>query len=139
MATRHQQVYAALLGLAVALGVKSVGYETYFARGYLPPPAQVLAAALELSGSLAEVGFVLPWLLAGALAQWLGGPGRQVGLLLATGLLIDQPSAGWALLAGLAGRALLSPALRGRADSHLATFGLGCITGEMARSLSGGL
>jgi hypothetical protein len=39
--------------------------------------------------------------LPGALIQLLGGPSRQLGILLATGLLIPNPMAGWAVLAGI--------------------------------------
>ena len=45
---------------------------------------------------------LLIWAIPGAIIQFLGGPSRQLGILLATGLLIPNPMAGWAVLVGIA-------------------------------------
>jgi hypothetical protein len=133
---RRQQTTVALLGLAVAVAVVSFRAPAYFERGVIPPVSQVLAVALELgqrAGGLSSLG---PWIATGAVAQWLAGASRQVGLLFATGLLLPNPAAGWALLVGLAARFVVSAGFRGRADLGLALFGLGCIGGELLRASS---
>jgi hypothetical protein len=135
---RGQQVIASLLGLAAALVVIAAGHETYFERGFIPPAAVGLAAGLDLTNQPAALMALLPWLLVGALLQWLGGPRQSVGLLFATGLLIALPEAGWALLAGLGLKALAAVLFRGRAETTMAIFGLGCIAGEMLRTALGG-
>jgi hypothetical protein len=40
------------------------------------------------------------------LQQLIGGPSRRMGILLATGLLLGGPLAGWAVLAGIVLRIL---------------------------------
>jgi hypothetical protein len=75
--------------------------------------------------------------LVGLVAQLLGGPSRQVGILFASGLMIGMPSIGWALLAGLAARTVVGIVSRGRADLSLAMLGIGCIGGELLRTLLG--
>jgi hypothetical protein len=134
---RAQQVQAGLLGLCIGLVVVAVGHGAYFERGFVPPAAAVLASVVDLSQQAGGLAGITPWILAGALVQWLGGAGRQVGVLLATGLLIDNSAAGWAILAGLTARTLLGGALRGRADRSLAIFGLGCIAGDMLHTALG--
>ena len=44
---------------------------------------------------------LLIWAIPGAIIQFIGGSKRQMGILLATGLLINNPLAGWAVLAGI--------------------------------------
>ena len=134
---RAQQVLAGLLGLASALAVVAAWAGDYFAAGYVPPVSQALATAVELAADRSRLSAAVPWVLVGFVAQWLGGPRRQVGFLFATGLLIAIPALGWALLAGLAARTVLSIVSRSRADLSAAIFGLGCIGGELLRPLLG--
>ena len=61
------------------------------------------------AGAQANLAYTLGlWALPGAIIQLAGGPGRQLGVLLATGLLINNAGAGWALLLGIALRIYIS-------------------------------
>jgi hypothetical protein len=121
---------AALLGLEVALLVVGLSGEAYLRQGLVAPPAQALGAALGLARRGWQPDVLGLAMLVGGGLQLAGGPSRQVGLLLGTGLLVAQPVAGWALLAGLAARGVLSLGLRGRGSLPLAALGLGLIGAE---------
>jgi hypothetical protein len=73
---------------------------------------------------------MLPWAIAGAALQLAGGPTRQLGLLFATGLMLLNPAAGWALLAGLACRELARRRLRSVTPEDLRAFAGGTIAGD---------
>jgi hypothetical protein len=130
---------AGLLGLAVALAVVAAGSGAYLQAGYLPPAAAALTVAVEASQGSLSWGALIPGLGLGALLQLLGGPTAHLGLLFSTGLLIDLEPAGWALLWGLLVRTLAALLTRGRAESPIAIFGVGCIGGEFLRLLTGSL
>jgi len=61
----------------------------------------VYIAAIQAGVSFDIAKSLLIWAIPGALIQFIGGPSRQMGVLLATGLLINNPMAGWAVLIGL--------------------------------------
>ena len=67
------------------------------------------------------------WAIPGAIIQYLGGPRRQLGILLATGLLIPFPLAGWAVLIGIACRILWE---RFAKAEGMEVFGAGVIAGD---------
>ena len=103
---RRQQLIAAILAFVVAIPVVLFIFHDYFSRGLVPPVAKVYVAAINAGVSTDIAKSLLIWAIPGAIIQLLGGPGRQMGVLLATGLLINNPLAGWALLIGIAVRAL---------------------------------
>jgi len=101
LAGRRQQLVAALVGLLTALVVVAVFHRSYFEADLFPPVVRVYGAAIN-AGIDPEAGArLLAWGVLGALLQLVGGPNRQLGILFATGLLILNPLAGWAVLAGL--------------------------------------
>jgi uncharacterized oligopeptide transporter (OPT) family protein len=101
LAGRRQQLFAALVGLLTALAMVALFYRSYFEADLFPPVVRVYAAAID-AGIDPEAGArLLVWAVLGALLQLLGGPNRQLGILFATGLLIFNPLAGWAVLVGL--------------------------------------
>jgi len=103
---RRQQLYAAMLAFVIAIPIVWLAHAAYFAQGLVPPVDRVYVAAIK-AGASADVAWKLAaWAIPGALIQWLGGPRRQLGVLLSTGLLIPNPLAGWAVLAGIALRAI---------------------------------
>jgi hypothetical protein len=75
----------------------------------------------------ASLLLIAPLCVIGAIIQFLGGPRRQVGVLLATGLLIPFPIAGWAVLAGIAGRIVWQ---RFANAAGMEVFGAGVIAGD---------
>src|SRR5215472_2822809 len=103
---RRQQLYAAMLAFLVAIPTVWLAHSTYFAQGLVPPVDRVYVAAIK-AGASADVAWrLLVWAIPGALIQFLGGPKRQLGVLFSTGLLIPNPLAGWAVLAGIAMRVI---------------------------------
>lgn len=103
---RRQQLLAAMVAFLVAIVVVFLSWESYFAQDLLPPVDRVYAATIG-AGVAPEVARSLAlWAVPGALVQWLGGSKRQMGILFATGLLLNSPMAGWAVLAGIAIRFL---------------------------------
>jgi uncharacterized oligopeptide transporter (OPT) family protein len=104
---RWQQYRAALLGFGIAAVAVWLFHETYFAKDLLPPVDRVFAATIQ-AGTRPEVARqLLLWAIPGGIIQLLGGPSRQIGILLATGLLIHNPMAGWTALISLAVRHLV--------------------------------
>lgn len=103
---RRQQLLAAMLAFVVAIPVVLFIFKGYFAQGLVPPVAKVYVAAINAGVSMDIAKSLLIWAIPGALIQLIGGPGRQMGVLLATGLLINNPLAGWAVLIGIAIRAV---------------------------------
>ncbi|MGY1438775.1 OPT/YSL family transporter [Streptomyces reniochalinae] len=105
MAGRRQQYVAQLVGFAVAILVVALAWKPFFEDGRVPPVAQVyvdtIKAGLTDTHTLTMMAL---WAIPGALIQFFGGSSRQMGVLLATGLLVATPQAGWLVLAALAVR-----------------------------------
>ena len=136
---RRQQLYAALYALGIAALVVLVAHPVYFARGQVAPVDHVFVAAIRAGASPEVARSLLLWAIPGALLQALGGSRRQLGVLFATGLLLKSPIAGWAVLAGLLGRALWlwRAGERGRGDMEV--FAAGSIAGDALWSFGASL
>jgi uncharacterized oligopeptide transporter (OPT) family protein len=102
LAGRRQQLYAAMLAFLIAIPTVYFAHPGYFAQGLVPPVDKVYVATIK-AGATADIAlWMLVWAIPGAVIQLWGGPARQLGILLATGLLIPNPMAGWAVLVGIA-------------------------------------
>ncbi len=106
-AGRRQQYYAELLGFAVAAVFVWLTWERYFSADLLPPVDRVYVATISAGTSPELARALLLWAIPGALIQLLGGASKQMGILLATGLLILNPAAGWTATVALLVRAAL--------------------------------
>ncbi len=98
---RRQQFFAAAVAFATALVVVGLSWRGYFAAGLVPPVARVYAATIGAGVAPGVAASLLLWAVPGGLLQLTGGTRRQLGVLLATGLLIANPLAGWGVAAGL--------------------------------------
>ncbi|MGW2342192.1 OPT/YSL family transporter [Streptomyces sp. NPDC001661] len=128
---RREQFRAALIGFAAALVVVAVLWQSYFKQGLIPPVAKVYADTVK--NGLGEPGVLrtlLIWAIPGALIQLIGGTKRQMGVMLATGLLILTPHACWLVLAALAVRVGYRKWRGPRADEELNLVGAGLIAGS---------
>ncbi|WP_443034403.1 OPT/YSL family transporter [Streptomyces sp. BE147] len=128
---RRQQFLAALIGFGVALAVVALAWRSYFGQGLIPPVAKVYADTIKSGLSDPDaVRTMLLWAIPGAAIQLLGGTRRQMGVMLATGLLILTPQACWLVLGALVVRVgyrrLRGPA----ADEELNLVGAGLIAGS---------
>ncbi|MFJ9583321.1 OPT family oligopeptide transporter [Streptomyces acidicola] len=101
---RRQQYLAQLVGFGVALVVVAIAWKSFFADGRVPPVSEVYVTTIKGGLEPGTMTTMLLWAIPGALVQFLGGPSRQMGVLLATGLLVATPDAGWMVLGALAVR-----------------------------------
>ena len=127
---RRQQLWAAMLAFLIAIPTVWLGHKGYFAHNLVPPVDRVYAATIK-AGATAEVAKMLAlWAIPAAVIQFLGGPQRQLGILLATGLLIPNPLAGWAVLVGIAIRAIAIKSRGEAATPTIQVLGAGFIAGD---------
>lgn len=127
---RRQQLYAAMLAFLIAIPTVWLAHPGYFAQGLVPPVDKVYAATIQ-AGATADVAWALAiWAIPAAIIQFLGGPSRQLGILLATGLLIPNPWAGWAVLVGIAIRTLVLRFQGPEASGTMEVLAAGFIGGD---------
>ncbi len=127
---RKQQYIAGLIAFGVALITVAFSYKSFFAQGLIPPVDKVYASTIEAGTSPEIAKQLLLWAIPGALLQLFGGPNRQMGVMFSTGLLILNPNAGWAVLAGILIRSVVLK-LRGKqAESTLSVLAAGFIAGD---------
>ena len=117
---RRQQLIAGFTGLAVAWVMVTIFHPLYFNQNLFLLVDRVYVATINAG---VDPGIIRQPEVPGdsrAIVQAIGGPDRQMGILLATGLLIVNPLAGWAVLAGIAIRLLCLEVLRrtGRVPAH---------------------
>jgi uncharacterized oligopeptide transporter (OPT) family protein len=130
MAGRWQQIIAGFFGLVVAWVMVLLFKDIYFSQNLFPPVDRVYATTINAGVDPTIIQNLVIWAIPGALIQWIGGPDRQMGILFATGLLILNPLAGWAVLVGILIR-IVALRMYGKAsETPLTIFGAGCIAGD---------
>jgi uncharacterized oligopeptide transporter (OPT) family protein len=127
---RRQQYLAELLGLTVAGVFVLLVYGRYFQADLLPPVDRVYVATIAAGASPGLARSLLLWSIPGAAVQLAGGPSRQMGILLATGLLIVNPAAGWTAVASLLVRGALVRRYGGAAEAPMFVAAGGLIAGS---------
>ncbi|WP_425825619.1 OPT/YSL family transporter [Streptomyces fractus] len=136
---RRQQLIAAMVGFGIAIVVVAVSYRMFFANGQTAPIDAAYVAAIKAGPSVETAKHLALWAIPGAIIQLIGGPKRQLGIMLATGLLITTPMAGWMVAAGLAVRLLAPRVLGPRAKENLEVFAGGAIAGDALYSFGNGV
>ncbi len=131
---KRAQLEAELLGIGIAAVVVLLFHASYFERDMFPPYDRVAAATIAAGASPSLAKALVLWALPGALLQAIGGPTRQLGVLLATGLLIDFPAAGWTAMVSLALRVLLIRRFGSRAETPTYVLAGGLIAGSALTS-----
>lgn len=127
---RRQQLKSSLIGFGVAIVMVTLFHGTFFAQDLVPPVNRVYAATIE-SGLTGSVGSMIAlWAIPGAIIQLIGGPSRQMGILFATGLLIINPLAGWAVIIGILIRFTILKIKGPEAESAMYTTAAGFIAGD---------
>jgi uncharacterized oligopeptide transporter (OPT) family protein len=124
---RRQQLFAAMFAFVVAAVVVLLSYRGFFAQNLVAPVDRVYVATIKAGASPYVAQQLLIWAVPGAIIQFFGGPRRQLGVLLATGLLIAFPIAGWAVLAGIVCRVAWQRFAR---SEGMEVFGAGVIAGD---------
>lgn len=135
-AGRRQQFLAGMFGFAVAGAVVWLGQGDYFAAGRVAPVGWVFVTTIQTGVAPGAGGQLALWAVAGAALQLAGGSGRQLGVLLATGLLLMNPAAGWAVLLGLGVRVWFTRRTRGTRRAEMAVFAAGMIAGDALANLA---
>ncbi|GAA1616214.1 MULTISPECIES: OPT/YSL family transporter [Kribbella] len=130
LAGRRQQLFAGVIGMAVAAAVVALTYHVYFDRDLFPPIVQVYAKTIQAGVDPGLIGKLLLWAVPGAIVQAVGGPKRQMGIMLATGTLIVNPIAGWTVLAGIVLRIAYRRWKGPEADSQMTIAAAGFIAGD---------
>lgn len=130
MEGRKQQLIAAMLAFVIAIPVVYIAHGIYFSQGLVPPVAKVYVATINAGAVPGIAQSLFLWAIPGALIQFIGGPKRQLGVLLATGLLIANPMAGWAVVVGIALRVLLEKFGGEKARGYMEVFAGGVIAGD---------
>jgi uncharacterized oligopeptide transporter (OPT) family protein len=124
---RRQQLFAAMFAFVVAGVVVLVAYPRFFAQDLVAPVDRVYVATIKAGASADVARSLMLWAIPGAIIQFLGGPRRQLGVLLSTGLLLSFPLAGWAVLVGIVCRVLWE---RFAKAEGMQVFGAGVIAGD---------
>lgn len=127
---RRQQYFAELFSFGVAIVIVAFAFNAYFAADLVPPVARVYVATID-AGASAEIAKQLAiWASVGAVVQAIGGMSRQIGVLLATGLLITSPLAGIVIYIALVIRWLVVKRFGDNGGQKLYILGAGFITGS---------
>jgi uncharacterized oligopeptide transporter (OPT) family protein len=130
MAGRKQQFFAELFSFGVAILVVSLVYNHYFDQNLIPPAAKVYVATIE-AGTDANIAFdLMKWAILGGIIQFIGGTSKQIGVLFATGLLINSPIAGIAIFIGLLIRWAVVKKYKEEGQEKLYILGAGLIAGS---------
>ncbi|GGU21028.1 OPT/YSL family transporter [Nocardioides albus] len=135
---RRQQFIAAMVGFVVAIVVVAVSYQMFFDAGKTAPIDAAYVASIQAGVSGETARALLIWAIPGALLQLIGGPRQQLGILLATGLLILSPAAGWLVAAGLVVRVLATRVFGAGIKEDLEVFAGGSIAGDALYSFGNG-
>ncbi|GGA91359.1 OPT/YSL family transporter [Ornithinibacillus halotolerans] len=127
---RKLQLKSALIGFGVAIVMVALFANNFFEQDLVPPVDRTYAVTIE-SGLSGNVGMLLLlWAIPGAIIQLIGGSKRQMGILLATGLLITNPIAGWAVLAGILIRVIVLKIKGPESENTMFTMAAGFIAGD---------
>lgn len=127
---RKQQYYTGMIAFGVALLTVVLTYKGFFGQNLVPPIDKVYASTINAGASLDVAMKLLIWAIPGAIIQWIGGPNRQLGVMLATGLLIVSPNACWAVLGGILIRVAVLKIKGKEAESTMSILAAGFIAGD---------
>lgn len=135
---RRQQLISSIIASAVAIGMVALLWRGLFEEGNVPPAAEVYATTIQAGLDDPEIITQLAiWAIPGALIQLIGGPRRQMGVLLATGLIIATPNAGWLVFGALAVRIVWQHYRKEEGEREVAVVGAGLIAGDAVHSIGG--
>lgn len=98
---RKQQIIIETIGGILGVIVVLLTMNIYFASDLVPPVSRVFATTVGAGADSELIKTLLMWAVPGALLQFGFGPHRMVGVLFATGLLINNPIYGIGVLAAV--------------------------------------
>lgn len=127
---RKHQYITGMIAFGVALLTVIFTYKGYFAQNLVPPIDKVYVSTITAGASSEVAKHLLMWAIPGAIIQLIGGPGRQLGVLFATGLLILTPNACWAVLGGILIRIIVLKVKGKEAETPMSILAAGFIAGD---------
>jgi uncharacterized oligopeptide transporter (OPT) family protein len=127
---RYHQFVSAFIGFGVGAVTVAFSHGMYFEQGLFPPVAKVFVATIQAGVDPAIIHSLILWAIPGAFLQAIGGSARQMGIMMATGLLIVSPAAGFTVLAGLLVRLLIIKIKGDDAMIPVTVMAAGCIAGD---------
>lgn len=137
---RRQQMIAGMVGFVTAIVVVALSYQIYFGQDLVPPIDRAFVAAINAGVDASTAQKLLIFAIPGAILQLVGGSKNQLGILLATGLLIASPTAGWLVAAGVVTRLIYARVRPGdEAKTELSVFAGGVIAGDALYSFFSGV
>ena len=98
---RRQQLIAEMIGAVIGFAVVAGFASMYFKLGTFAPVSKVFAATIEAGQNPEILGQLIKWGALGAIIQLVFGIKKTVGVLLATGLLINSPMYGLGVVAAV--------------------------------------
>jgi uncharacterized oligopeptide transporter (OPT) family protein len=123
---RRQQVIAELAGGVIAVVVTGFLMNLHFKLDMIPPVSKVFAATIKAGLQPEILRQLLIAGIFGAILQFAGGAKRAIGILFATGLLINNPIYGAGLLVAL----LIRWPLEKKYKTELEIWGGGMVAGD---------
>ena len=129
-AGRWQQYLVNNFGFAVAIIFLAFFYQAYFKADLFPPVDRVFAATIKAGAKPEILQKILLWAIPGAIVQLIGGAERQMGILLATGLLINNPMAGYTAVVSLAIRIIILKTVGPKAQTPMNVMAGGFLAGS---------
>lgn len=126
---RKQQYISELISFIISIIVVAFAHKYYFAQDLFAPVDRVYVATIQAGANMEIATKLLIWAIPGAIVQFIGGSSRQLGVLFATGLLINYPVAGITVIVGLIIRVLVVKIYKEEGQSSLYVLGAGFIAG----------
>lgn len=104
---RKQQVTIEIVGGLIGVLVVVFSMNIYFQQDIMPPVSRVFATTIGAGADAQLIKTLLIWAIPGVIIQLVGGASKMVGVLFATGLLINNPIYGIGVLAAVVVRLII--------------------------------
>lgn len=127
---RKQQYISEVISFVVAMIVVAVVYKTYFAADLFAPVSRTFLTTIEAGSSPEIAKWLVIWAVPGAIIQFIGGPNKQLGVLLATGLLVGSTITGITTIAALIIRVIVIKWKGEKGQSIMYILAAGSIAGS---------
>lgn len=123
---RRQQFISEAIGGIVAMIAVAVFMNMHFKLDLIPPVSRAFAVTIKAGSSPQILRELIIWAIPGAIIQFVGKAKRALGILFATGLLINNPIYGIGLLIAVAIRRIYEKTHKEKME----LYGAGFIAGD---------
>ena len=130
LAGRREQFKSNMIGITVGIVVVFFGYQAYFLQDLFPPVARVFVATIEAGANPEIMRNLVMWAFVGAAVQAIGGTKRQMGVMLATGLLIFNQFGGFVAISVIIIRTILEKKYGEKINNTIYATAAGFIVGS---------